>query len=70
MLKVQHTAKTTASLHVMFVNGAETVPIPAATTFGELARVVRAMSLRRRSHAATIDVVFSGHGTGEKASHA
>ena len=70
MLQVQHKVRTTASLHVVFNNGAETVAIPAVTTLGELAQVVRAMSARRHSHAATIDVVFAGQRTGQHATRA
>ena len=59
MAQVQRETGTRASLRIVFDNTMVSVPLVAATTFGDLARTVRGMSAKHHSHAAAIAVIFT-----------
>ena len=64
---IQGRTRSGASLRIVFGDGVVSLPLSAATTFGDIARTVRGLSAQRRSAAAAVAVIFSGGRTAERA---
>ena len=59
MAQVQGETRTVASLRIVFDNAVVSVPLGAATTFGDLAWQVRGISAQGHSRATAIAVLFA-----------
>lgn len=68
MEHVQGRTRTETFLRIVFSDGVVSLPLSAATTFGDVAWTVRGLSAQRRSDAAAVAIMFSDARTAERAS--